>query len=587
MIKVLVIAPYEGLLELTKEIAEEINDIAIDTKLGNLDDAIKIAKLAEMQGYDVIISRGGTASMIEEIVSIPVINIQVSGYDVLSIITLFKGLAGNAAIVGYPNITKGATMICSLLDINIKTITLEKSTNVKEKLLNLKESNYEIIIGDVITVQAAKELGLNGVLITSGREAILLALEEARRVFRLFLKLKNNVLMYQSILRYDKNAIVIVNNDHDILFKNDQFQKEIPNRFFEDNSGIFEMIEHVTLNQEEQSRMIYHLDQMWSVRGVPLNEMVGLYVKMEFDHVKNNNDDISKFHSIGFETSIPYAVLHGKSKEIKAVLHQVEMYSKIEESVWITGESGNGKGIVAQLIYSKWKKENEFLITLDCELLTNKQWNFFVAERFFTKNKHALVYLKAVDRLDPSLQKELYHLLKSNKKDQIPRFISSSDETIEYRVRDGIFNKDLFHVLSSFTIHISPLRDRSEDIEQLVHVFISEAHVKYGKQVVGIRKDALTKLMEYDWPGNGKQLRKVVEQLVVQSKFYYIELEEVEQTLTKTTEIVSKCNINLSGTLAEIEKQVISHVLEEEEMNQSKAAKRLGVNRSTLWRKLK
>src|SRR5699024_4119419 len=100
MIKVLVIVPYEGLLEMMKEVSQEVEDIELQVELGNLSEGVAIAKNAENEGYHVIVSRGGTASMIQEAVSIPVIDIQVSGYDVLRILTLVKGFSGKAAIVG-------------------------------------------------------------------------------------------------------------------------------------------------------------------------------------------------------------------------------------------------------------------------------------------------------------------------------------------------------------------------------------------------------------------------------------------------------------------------------------------------------
>lgn len=128
-------------------------------------------------------------------------------------------------------------------------------------------------------------------------------------------------------------------------------------------------------------------------------------------------------------------------------------------------------------------------------------------------------------------------------------------------------------------------------MEELVPVFISDLHPKYGNKVVGIRDDALEQMMDYDWPGNVGQLKHVMEQLFLESQSYYIEKAEVD-IVFKRLKQQEKWNdalsyIDISGTLEEIERQVITKVLEDEGMNQSRAAKRLGINRSTLWRKLK
>jgi transcriptional regulator with PAS, ATPase and Fis domain len=171
------------------------------------------------------------------------------------------------------------------------------------------------------------------------------------------------------------------------------------------------------------------------------------------------------------------------------------------------------------------------------------------------------------------------------------QWLVSSESTIEEKVSNGSFHTELYETLGRVSIYIPPLRERREDIEDLVHVFISELHPKYGNGVVGIRLDALQEIINYEWPGNVEQLKQVIEQLFLQSHSFYIEKEAVVTVLNRLEQQVKKSDelthIDLSGTLEEIEKQVITKVLEEEGLNQSKAAKRLGINRSTLWRKLK
>ncbi len=196
-----------------------------------------------------------------------------------------------------------------------------------------------------------------------------------------------------------------------------------------------------------------------------------------------------------------------------------------------------------------------------------------------------------MDRLDAYSQKELYHYLNTNK-GNMPRWIVSSKDEIAINERDATIDHDLFTLLGRLIIYIPPLRERVQDIENLIPVFISEFHSKYGKQIVGVRQDAMQELIEYEWPRNVDQLKQVIEQLVLHSNSYYLEKEEVSSVITllkqrKEAENVASNQIEINGTLKDIEKQVITKVLEEEEMNQSKAAKRLGINRSTLWRKLK
>ncbi|MFK9091680.1 PrpR N-terminal domain-containing protein [Bacillus salipaludis] len=590
MIKALAIVPYEGLFEMMKEIAQEVEDIHLQIKLGNLYEGVAIAKNAEKDGYHVIISRGGTASMIQEAVSIPVIDINVSGYDVLRILTLVKGFSTKAAIVGFSNITQGAATICKLLDFDVKTLTITKDIEVEEKLTNLKKRGYEVVIGDVVTVQAAKQLGMTGVLITSGKEAILEALEEARRSYRLFSRLQQDVSLFQSILDCQEQAIAVIDKQEKIIYENKCFNREFHWMEVENSADVRKLIQETALTREKQTKTLHINHSFWKITTCPNEEGIVLFFeKNDLNQVIVQSGDRNT-NAIEFQSSVSYTHISGKSDQIQKVLKQIDQYGKNEEPVWICGEEGNGKDLAAHSIYLKRKTRNEPFIIVHCDLLREEQLKDLMNEAFFQKYANGVMYLKNIDKLNSYLQKELYHILNIGN-DKKMQWLVSSEDTIEEKVKNGKFHRDLYHTLAQLNIHIPPLRERKNDIEDLVHVFISDLHPKYGNGVVGIRQDALEELTNYDWPGNIDQLKQVIEQLFLQSHSYYIEKEEVK-TVFKRLEQQEKKNdavtpIDISGTLDEIEKQVITKVLEEVGLNQSKAAKRLGINRSTLWRKLK
>ncbi|MGG3467992.1 PrpR N-terminal domain-containing protein [Neobacillus pocheonensis] len=591
MIKALVIVPYEGLYEMMKEIQQQVDDIQLDIELGNLHEGVAIAKDAEYNGYHCIISRGGTASMIQEAVSLPVIDIQVTGYDVLRIITLVKGFSRKAAIVGFSNITHGAATICKLLDLDIETFTITKDIEVQEKLANVKNLGYEVVIGDVVTVQAAKQLGLTGVLITSGKEAIIDALEEARRTYRIFSRLQQDVSLFQSILDCQEQAVGVFNRDEKIVFGNERFNKEFHGMKLEISPEIKQLIQETVVSREKRNKTVHINHSFWEITASSKEDATVLFFEKSVPNQANIKDqDVVNQKTIEIHTSASYTPISGKSEPIQRVLKQIDQYSSSEEPVWITGEEGNGKELVAHTIYLKRKTKHEPFIVMHCDLLNNEQLKELANEDFFKKFANGVIYLKNIDKLNSSMQNELYQIVKNENNKKL-QWLVSSEGNIEEKVKNGTFNGELYHSLGKITISIPPLRERREDIEDLVHVFISELHPKYGSLVVGIRQDALMEMTNYDWPGNVEQLKQVIEQLFLQTNSYYIENEDVETVLERFEQQEKKSNalapIDISGTLEEIEKQVITKVLEEEGLNQSKAAKRLGINRSTLWRKLK
>jgi transcriptional regulator with PAS, ATPase and Fis domain len=585
MIKALVIAPYEGLFNLMTEIEKELTDFQLQIEQGDLHEGLAIARDAKAKGFDVIISRGGTASMIQEVVDIPVVDIQVSGYDVLRILTLVKSFSGKAAIVGFSNISNGASTICRLLDLKIDTITIMSDTEVEETLNKLKTDGYEVVIGDVVTVRVAKQLGIHGILITSGKEAVIEAMNEARRIFQVFNRLKMDVSLYQSIINADEKPIFVMNQMGEVVFHNSTFLDEFHRSIVQNSKDLKTLIKNASLTKSEQSSLLFLNETFWQAIVRPFEDLVIVSLRRENYNFSKNADSLV----VEFKTSLPHVLIAGKSEHTQKLIQQIEISSERDDSIWITSENGNGKELISHSIYLKRNEPNPF-IEIHCDLVTKDYLQKIVNEGFFEIYRNSTIYLRQIDRLDHPSQMLLYSLLQTIK-EQGPKWITSSSEQIINLVDQGLFHRDLYYSLSQYMIYFPPLRERKEDIENLVQLFISDAHSKYGKQIVGIRNDALEELMEYDWPGNVEELKRLIDQMVLESNSFYIEKQQVSFSLDhvrKTKrEFDQKKNISIKGTLEEIEKKIIEMVLSEEDMNQSRAAKRLGINRSTLWRKLK
>src|SRR5690625_815760 len=138
--KTLFIAPYSGLAEIAKKMDIQ-DDIDLDITIANLEEGVQAAELAEKQGYEVIISRGGTATMIQNHVSIPVVHIDISGYDMLRVFTLIRGIKEGVALVGFANISQGAATICNILEYDVKMVTI-KSRRSEEHTSELQSRGH-------------------------------------------------------------------------------------------------------------------------------------------------------------------------------------------------------------------------------------------------------------------------------------------------------------------------------------------------------------------------------------------------------------------------------------------------------------
>ena len=593
----MVIAPYPGLKELIQAMVEnEINGHDVQVEIGDLQQGVEIAKLAEKDGIDVIISRGGTAELIQKEVNIPVIDIEVSGYDLLRVLTLIKDYTGKKAVVGFRNITENAATICSLLDIDISIFTVYREEDVIPKLIELQKAGYHFIVGDTVTVRKAEGLGLNGILLTSGKESVLKAFEEAKKIYGLFSVFKEEGMILKSVLDQNDIGIVVLDRNETLIFSNQFIRKQI-RELSVLLSVLRRWVNRIIDNKEEIQTITEIEGEFWKIRGIPLvldkGSLAAIYLYQAGD---------SKLRNIpGITVKIPqehvsHNAIHWFSSQndlMKKTIQKAKVISLQDESVWITGENGTGKEQMAYLIHSASNRSMYPFVVVDCELVDGEYWNVLFKDEqcggnLLGFNGKGTVYFKKIDKLSLQDQKELLRYLHNLSKDNSHcRFISSSHVDIKRRVEKGLFIHELFYKLSQLTLALPPLRERTEDLEGLTRLFINKYNYEYGKQIAGIRPNALEELKKYHWPGNVDELKQVIKEIVLLSEGPFIESEELEKIMKNKVEINLGHDISLTGTLREIELNIIKKVFIEEDMNYSRTAKRLGINRSTLWRKLK
>jgi transcriptional regulator with PAS, ATPase and Fis domain len=604
-IKILGIAPYTGLKDLMTEQAKHVPNLDIHIEFGDLQEGVDLALSAEEQGYDVIISRGGTASMIRDVVKIPVIDIKVTGYDMLRMLTLLDDYKGGIAIVGFSNITHGATTICSLLDMNIETFTITHESEVREKLIEVQNKNIEVVIGDVVAVKMAEELGLNGMLITSGKEAVLEAFEEAKQIYQSLSTLKKEAMHYKEILQNDNRAIIMFNNNKEIVYSNYLFQKWFEpflsngDQLYRSTSQdlwkeMISIVEDAWVNKKIPHRFIHNNDDVWNVNAVSNDGFVILYIR----HVQFHQSMDKQSISLKFKTNsqnFSFAHISGTSKLIRNEVEKAKAYSKLNTPILIRGEAGTGKESFATSIHQLSQRRNEPFIQIDCNLIDIDEWQKFFSNDqqlslFSDEVKFGTIYIKNIEKMPYTIQTLFFSYLNDENKSNLmkTKLIVSSNDKILQKVQQNSFIEDLFYYLSRTQINLPPLRERPEDIKDLCRLFIAEFNSFYGKQIVGVREDVLELFKQLKWQGNIKQLRNVIEESILLTTGSYIEKSEISSILERLQkdEETKHNNIVLQGTLQEIEEQIILKVLEEEGMNKAKAAARLGINRSTLWRKM-
>ncbi|UUZ85002.1 hypothetical protein LJK88_16235 [Paenibacillus sp. P26] len=255
------------------------------------------------------------------------------------------------------------------------------------------------------------------------------------------------------------------------------------------------------------------------------------------------------------------------------------------EPVTVYGERGTGKRILAGTLQQRLDAEESRLF--DVTVIRGSDEAFAQLRRLLAEAQaDSMILLRGLERFQPALQRRLVEVLGACRAYLVVAFEKPPQRLKE----EGWLEEELYAFLGRTVVGMKPSRDNLGELEELIRIFISENNEKYGKQVVGIRPKVLDSFYTRPWKGNLIELRDTIGELVRSAQGEYIDEEPLhwfEKNKSVKDAGSGSRTVNLDQPFQSIQKDIIQMVLQEENMNQSRAAKRLGLNRSTLWRILK
>ncbi|MFH1655498.1 MAG: sigma-54 dependent transcriptional regulator [Candidatus Omnitrophota bacterium] len=305
----------------------------------------------------------------------------------------------------------------------------------------------------------------------------------------------------------------------------------------------------------------------------------------------------------------------GKDEKMQKIYTLIEAISETRATILIHGESGTGKRLIAHAIhkYNKQEREKPFVevscgalteTLLESELFGHVKGSFTGAikdkmGRFELANG-GTIFLDEIDAFSPHLQVKLLRVLQEGEFERVGdtktakvdvRVIAATNQNLEELIKQDKFRKDLFYRLNVISIEIPPLRDREIDIPLLVEDFIKKHSKHTSKKITGISDEAIAILNKYKWPGNIRELENVIERAIILSKGPMIRPEDFPEFLSSKKqkehlEAVEN-NLKLKDALKSPEKDLILKTLNTVNWNKKQAAAILGINRTTLYKKMR
>ncbi|MBW1920009.1 MAG: sigma-54-dependent Fis family transcriptional regulator [Deltaproteobacteria bacterium] len=305
---------------------------------------------------------------------------------------------------------------------------------------------------------------------------------------------------------------------------------------------------------------------------------------------------------------VPYII--GKSDAMRPVLETIRQISNSESNVLILGESGSGKELVAKAIHHLSPRSGKRFVAFNCGSFTEE----LMANELFGHEKGAFtgattekaglvevadggtIFLDEIGDMPMSMQVKLLRVIQEKEflrvggVDPIPvdvRFIAATHRDLKEDVEKKVFRQDLFYRLNVITIQLPPLADRNGDVALLAYHFLAEKSKAMRKDIREIDRRAMELLNRYPWPGNVRELENVIERAVALENGPVITEEDLPEHIQQLSIETYRQHSSAVPTLEEQEKKYIRWVLERCQGNKTKAAKMMGIDRVSLWRKLK
>jgi transcriptional regulator, propionate catabolism operon regulatory protein len=577
--KVLLIAPYKGLATLAARMARRRRDLDVTVRTADLAAAAPLLDWAHGKGFDLIISRGGTAELLEAGGTLPVVEIPVSGYDLFRLTSFIKDYSGRVSLIGFPNVCAGVATFSEYLNVEIPYTVVHCPDDVAEAIRRARDDG-RMIIGDTVTVRLAEDAGLKGLLITSGPESVSLAFDIAANLLRGIQRTRER----QEIVEYSLHAL----GRETVLLDGDGAQVPLLQspplagshaRWRDLLVPVFAA--HRTLPEGPYTLRNGVLSDAPDPQAVlaPLRSGRRFLLFHGADVV---GDRATRLHL----THTPPTALGQLTADRHHLSHAAERARELLRApgpLALVGEPGTGRTRMLRAIQTALHgPETALLLGIEIRHTSREALRQTLDALAATAGR--LVAITGVEILKRVDQVQLARDLENYGQGVVLMFAAAPADL----AAQGRLAPELVRLVQDRRIDLPAVGDDARIFEATALYHLMEANARHGKHLRGFSPAAIDALRRRRWPNNYADLAAFVDRLVHDSFDDARLIDEIPDPPSPDVSKQDKSDftVDLTLPLHEIEARVIARVLEEERGNRSAAAARLGIGRSTIWRKL-
>ena len=618
------------LITCVRQIAEEENE-DIQISLKGLEEAIPVGKEMEKAGVEVIVGRGGTSHLLRENLHIPVLTIPLTYLDILSSVKEAAQMGKRIFLITFRNKLSRTEIFEELFPIEFAQGIYYDTDSLEKVISSAAKQGYDVIIGGGVSMRFAKEYGLRSVELDTAKETVASVIEDAKAVAKSNKEEQAKTQRYRSIIDATSEGIIAVDQNGLITTINKSAREALKvNHGDPIGKPLKEYIARAQILRVLQTRkpLFNRLEKikkdLFVSNHLPImvgSEVIGgVSTFKDITNVMRAENEVRRSFAKGLVAKYSIDDFIHRSPIMKEVIKKAEKFSASDSTLLLSGETGTGKEILAHSLHNLGPRKKGPFVSINCAALPDQLLEselFGYEEGAFTGSRRGgkpglfeiahkgIIFLDEIGATSHSVQTRLLRVLQEKEVMRVGgdrlipvdvRILAATNRDLSEEVHEGRMRDDLFFRLNVLHIQIPPLRDRIEDIPLLASVLMQRTSKKYELPLLRIPEAAMMRLKEYSWPGNVRQLENFVERLILlsQSGFNTDIFRELYRELMKDPSAKEPRGEEALPSLhdaqrsrGESEAVIIRRALEKAQFSKTKAAKKLGISRTTLWRRLK
>lgn len=626
------IISYKALSHLIRTVASEYQSRAnIEISDLVLDNALTMGyELERDSSTDVIISAGANAAILRSSLSLPVVTIKLTGYDVLLALLKARRYAERVGIVTFREPIPEIEQIKEMLRIEVSQRTYTTVDDASECFRALTDAGFKVIVGSSLVVDLAERAGITGILVYTPA-SVKQAIEDAIEIARVQRLEAQRYEQLNGVLRHLHEAVLAVNTKEQVIAINplmerliDKSADEMLGYRFRDVMTELNLGAVLEGSAEETGEVVQINGRTYVANRIAIREhgniSGALLTIQEADAIQKADSNIRTQRRIPqLAARYRFQQILGSSAVFQRALRAAERYARTSSTILITGESGTGKELFAQAIHNASKRSANPFVAINCaafpeSLLESELFGYeegaFTGSRkggkpgLFETAHTGTIFLDEIGDMPLSLQTRLLRVLQEKEVVRLGstrpvpidvRVIAATHRVLADLVEQTRFRSDLYYRLNILRLHLPPLRERPEDTPLLALQLLHASLRRLGSSLPAdqVLAPLMPALRSYGWPGNVRELENITERMAVLLSEYsypsmidYGAIQDEVPELFLRPETIGRNEIPALQS-AILDDAAVLDAIRRAGGNRKTAARLLGVSRSTLWRRMR